>query len=354
MEVTDRIEKIKIDKSGKLLDALKQMDDVNKKLLLVFDSKKFIGLVSIGDIQRAIIKGTSLDTHVFNILRSKINVGYESESREDIIERMRALRAECMPVVNKSGELVDILLWEEVFPSYEKRIRGNLNLPVVIMAGGEGTRLRPITNVLPKALIPINEKTILEEIMDRFVQYGCNEFFISVNYKAEMIRYYLSTLKGNTYDIKIIQEDKALGTAGSLYLVKDKISGPFFVSNCDILVDQDLNEVAEYHKENRNELTVVAALNHYKVPYGTVETSKDGLLKEIQEKPDVMHLINTGLYIVEPSVLNEITDGSFIHITTLITQLRKKNRRIGVYPISEKSWIDIGDWQKYLRNVDQH
>jgi NDP-sugar pyrophosphorylase family protein len=265
---------------------------------------------------------------------------------------MKTRRIELMPIVSSTGELVDVIFWEDLFnEAHLSKSERILNLPVVIMAGGQGARLKPLTNILPKPLIPINDKTIVEEIMDRFLDCGCNRFYISVNHKAEMVHFYLDSLKNKNYCIKYFQENKPLGTAGSLYLVKDQINSTFFVSNCDIIIEQDYVDILDYHLENKNEITVVAALKNYSIPYGTLTTHEDGLLKSIQEKPEYIFKINTGFYILEPQLLDEVPVNQFYHITSLIEKLQHQKRRIGVFPVSEKSWTDIGNWKEYINHI---
>ena len=217
------------------------------------------------------------------------------------------------------------------------------------MAGGRGTRLAPLTNVWPKPLIPINQKTIVEDIMDRFVEVGCNEFYLSVNYKAEVIQQYFDNLNSPFYKITYIREEKPLGTAGSLYLLKDKIHSTFFVSNCDILIEEDFTSIYEYHKTHQNEITIVAAIKSFPIPYGTIETGEGGQLKSIQEKPELSFKINTGMYILEPNLIQEIPKNDFFHITTLIEKLHREGRKVGVFPVSEGSWKDIGNWEEYIK-----
>ena len=183
--------------------------------------------------------------------------------------------------------------------------------------------------------------------MDKFCDAGCNTFYLSINYKAEMIKYYFSTLQKDIYHISYLQEEKALGTAGSLHLLKGKINSTFFLSNCDILVNQEISDIYEYHRTIKNEITIVAALKNYSIPYGILETSKDGLLQSITEKPELTFKINTGLYILEPHLINEIPENEFFHITSLIDKLQKEKRKVGVFPVSEKSWRDIGEWNEY-------
>jgi dTDP-glucose pyrophosphorylase len=338
----------------KLLDALKLMDDLRRKLLFILaDDKRFVGVLSLGDIQRAIINKKPFETPVSQIMRKIITVAYVTDSFESIKKTMIEKRTEAMPIIDENGYLKKIIYWEDILEEHILSPKEPLNLPVVIMAGGKGTRLKPLTNVIPKPLIPIGDKTIVEEIMDRFIAYGCDKFFMSVNYRSEMLKYYLETQTDKKYDVFLFQEDKPLGTAGSLNLLKGKINTTFFVSNCDILVDDDYSEILKYHRQNKNELTIVAALKSYRIPYGTIETKADGLISRITEKPEVTFNINTGLYILEPHLIDEIPENEFFHITGLIEELIKNNRRVGVFPVSENSWTDIGEWKEYLKLINE-
>jgi dTDP-glucose pyrophosphorylase len=345
--MSSKYSKLMVGLNDTILNVLKKMDSTNRKLLIVMNDDIFKSLISIGDIQRAIIKGVELSSPIYNILREDITIATTNEEVSKVKERMRVRRNELMPVVSPSGQLVDVIFWEDLFQEERKKAIKPLKLPVIIMAGGQGTRLKPLTNVLPKALIPIKNKTMIEEIMDRFLSCGCRNFFISVNYKAEMIQYYFKTLQNREYRIKYIREEKPLGTAGSLFLLKDKINTTFFVTNCDILVDQDYDEILKYHINNKNEITIVAALKNYAIPYGTLTSHEDGLLKSLQEKPEYTYKINTGLYILEPHLLNEVPQNEPYHITDLIEKLLALNRRVGVFPVSDNSWIDIGSLQEY-------
>lgn len=328
-----------------IIEALQLMDKENIKLLFIYAEGKFKCILSIGDIQRAVIKNVVLDSPVATILRSHYTFSRESDDRSEIKKIMISQRIECMPILNKNNDLIDAIFWEDIIDA--KNINPDIGLPVVIMAGGKGTRLQPLTNIFPKPLIPIGDKTIIETIMDKFITYKCNNFYISVNYKANVIKNYFDVLNNSQYNINYFQENKPMGTAGSLRLLKDKLHTTFFVSNCDILIKEDYANILTYHKNNCNELTVVAALKTYSIPYGTINTGENGILESLEEKPSLTFKINTGLYILEPSVLNEIPD-DFFHITHLIEKLRKEKRRVGVYPISQNDWIDMGDWNEYL------
>lgn len=351
MMKNNRIKNITIDSTMPILAALKQMDDEKVKLLLVTEDSKFCSLLSIGDIQRAIIANTPLEQAVGTILRAKVTVAKVSDSRNDIIAKMKNHRNDFMPIVDDDNNIVDIIFWEDISSHKEVRIKERFTLPVVIMAGGMGTRLRPLTYVLPKPLIPIGEQTMMEDIMDRFVECGCKDFYVSVNYMADFIRHYFDNFSKHDYHINYFQEDKPLGTAGSLHLLKGKINDTFFVSNCDSVLDEDYGEILRYHRENGNEITMVSAMKSVFIPYGTLETGENGRLRSLHEKPELTFKINTGMYILEPHLLKEIPSDRVCHITHLIEKLIGEERRVGVFPVSEGSWTDIGNWDEYMKYI---
>jgi len=331
-------------------NALKIMDVINKKLLLVFDKDIFKGVLSIGDIQKAIISNLSFDTSINKILRKNYVFATILENKSDVLDLMRKHRIECMPVKNEKGQLIDVYLWEDLFGESLKNIKSHFKLPVVIMAGGFGKRMKPLTNVLPKPLIPIHEKTIIEEIFEQFKKYGCEDFYLSVNYKAELIEYYLNNLN-LPYNLTFIKEKVPMGTAGSLSLLKGKINKTFFVSNCDIIIEQDFSEILDYHQKYKNEITIVAALKHYPLAYGIIETGEKGQLIALKEKPELTFKINSGMYILEPHLLSEIPKNKVYHLTELIEKVKKRKGKVGVFPVSEKSWKDIGNWSDYLKLI---
>lgn len=347
----DKISKISISPDTTILQALKIMDELQVKLLLLMEGSIFDGLLSIGDVQRAIIKNISLESKASSIVRKGIRYADEHTPFEDIKKDMLQLRIECMPVVNERKELVTAYFWDEVFGREASRIEANLQLPVVIMAGGKGTRLKPITNILPKPLIPVGDKTILEHILDNFVAVGCVDFLMSVNYKSDMIMHYFDTLNNPDYKIEYFKEGKFLGTAGSLYLLKGKLSGTFFVSNCDIIIEADYSEIYNYHREQQNDITIVGVVKHYPIPYGVLETEENGRLTSIQEKPEYTFKINSGMYILESSTLDMIPEGKHYHITELIDDIRRKGGKVGVFPVNEGAWMDIGEWNEYNKTA---
>ena len=348
------ISKIKdkiIDSGFTILSALKKMDEVRSKLLFVFAGDSFDCIITIGDIQRAIIKNSDMSRPISEILdRDKIYAD-ENETREQIKEVMIKESIDCMPILNNNRDIVDVLFWSDLFNQSVTETREKIDLPVVIMAGGKGTRLKPITNVIPKPLVPIGDKTILEVIMDQFESIGCHKFYMSVNYKADMMKYYLCQLD-HKYDIEFFMEDKPLGTIGSVSLLKGKITTPFFVSNCDSINDQDYRDVYEYHQNNHNDLTIVTMVKSFKIPYGVIETGEDGLMVALHEKPEQTYMVNTGVYVLNPELIDEIPEGEFFHITHLMEKVKARGGRVGCFPVSEESWKDMGEWPEYLKMIN--
>lgn len=343
-----------IDAHETILQTMKRMDECRAKSMLAFERDRFLGLITIGDLQRAIIAKQPFDTEIGSIVsNSGKKYAHVSDDMEIIKAWMVEVRAEMMPVLDDAENLVKVIYWEDLFNDSREDSREKIDIPVVIMAGGKGTRLKPLTNVLPKPLIPIGEKTILEEIMDRFEAVGCRKFYMSVNYKSDMMRFYIDQME-HDYDIEFFEEPKPQGTIGSVSLLKGKINTPFFVSNCDIIIDHDYRDVYDYHISNKNDLTIVAAVKSIKIPYGVIETGSDGLMTGLQEKPELTYMINSGFYILSPECIEEIPRNEFYHITDLMDKIRKRGGRIGCFPISEHAWTDMGDWNEYMQVANIH
>lgn len=343
---------ISINKNSTLLNALKQMDSLDGKLLIVVDHlDNYISIISVGDIQRYLITHQNIEAKVKDALRKNVRVASTKDSQEQIKKIMLEFRTEFMPVLDDNGKLKRVIFWKDIFERKLESNKEKINVPVVIMAGGKGTRLKPITNIIPKPLVPIGEKPIVQIIMDQFSEMGTEDFYMSINYKADIIKQYLEKIE-KPYNISYFEEEKPLGTAGSLFLVKDKIKDTFFVSNCDILIDQDYEEVYQWHKENKNEITSIATIKNYHIPYGTLEIEKNGLLKSMKEKPDLTFFVNAGVYIVEPHLLQEIPTNEFFHITHLMEKVKKRGGRVGIFPVSEGSWMDIGNWAEYNKTQE--
>lgn len=349
---SEKIKAIIVDASNTIIQTMKLMDDRRTKSLLVFDKEHFMGMITNGDLQRAIIANKPFDATIDSVVdNTNKKYAHTDDDEEQIKSWMIEVRAEMMPVVDSAGNLVKVIFWNDLFDETQKDNRKEIDLPVVIMAGGKGTRLKPITNVIPKPLIPVGDKTILEEIMNQFEGIGCKNFYMSVNYKSDMMRFYLDQLEHH-YNIEFFEETKPLGTIGSVSLLKGKIRSPFFVSNCDIIIDQDYRDVYEYHQNNHNDLTIVTAVKSFKIPYGVIETGNDGLMTGLQEKPDITYMINTGVYLLNAECIEEIPEGEFFHITHLMEKIKARGGRVGCFPVSEHAWRDMGEWPEYLKMIN--
>lgn len=344
----EEINHLTIDVAETLVAAMKQMDENDCKSLLVTENGIYFGLISIGDIQRQILSKGNLDYIVKDVLRANITVGRIEDSSAEIRALMEEKRMELLPILDKDHKLIDVIFWRDRYNSRQKKGKNIDNIPVVIMAGGKGTRLKPITDVIPKPLVPLGGKPIVETIIDSFCEEGCVNFHLSVNYKADFIKFHFDSVKNKEYNVHYFKEDSPMGTAGSLRLLKDVIKTTFFVSNCDILIDQDYHNILKYHRENKNELTAVAAVKEYSIPYGTMDLSENGLLTNLTEKPNLTYYVNAGVYILEPHLINEIPEKEGLyHITHLMESILARNGKVGVFPVSEGAWFDIGNWKEY-------
>ena len=333
-------------------DALKQMDKEGEKILYVIDKKqKLLGTLTDGDIRRFFLNNGKLNQKIEKCYNKNPIV---LKNHDEILARNILLKhkIESVPVIDENGKIIDCFIWDEVLADKEYKSPKKINIPVVIMAGGTGTRLDPFTRILPKPLIPIGDKAAIEVIMDRFYKIGTNKFYLTLNYKGEMIKSYFDNLQVE-YKINYIYEKKFLGTAGSLKFLPNTIKGTFIVTNCDIIAVADYYDVLNLHLKNKNLLTIIGAFQHYVIPYGIIKFKEKGEVLEIAEKPEYDFTINTGVYLLQPEVLNFIPSNKKFDMTDLINMLLENKHKVGVYPISEKSYIDIGQWKEYKKNIKQ-
>ncbi len=328
-------------------DAFRKQTSTVKKFLLVVDKKKkVLGIVTDGDFRRAILASVSLEASISSIMNKNFRYFEEGYKVKDIKKVFYSTRILQIPIL-KDGMLSDIIFRDDFKESKLSLNTENMDLPVVIMAGGIGKRLDPFTRILPKPLIPIGNKAIIEIIMDYFAEFGMRHFFVSVNHMANMIRAYFE-YSSEYYNVTYIEEDEPLGTIGSLSLIKNKVSTAFFVTNCDILVNEDYTDVYNFHNKGDYIMTILGSMQHHTVPYGVMSIKDGGELNKITEKPEYDFLVNTGMYVFSPKIFNYIPEGKKFDITNLIEHLKKNNERIGVYPVTENSWFDVGQWDMYM------
>ena len=340
-----------INSDATIKQAMKTLDAGGIGFLCIYKNNKIYGIITDGDIRRAILDEVSLRVPIGEITNVKYIYVNEKHTEKELDNIFRNTHIKHIPVVNKKHELIDIIT-EDVFYKIKPKSKfKKINAKVVIMAGGKGTRLMPFTQIIPKPLIPIGDKSMLEVIMEEYNKYEISDFFISVNYKASMIKAYFEDIEHN-YNIKYIDEDKPLGTAGALKFVENEFDKPFFVANCDIIIKTDYTNIYDFHINGNYDITLVASMQHYEIPYGVCEISKGGELFEIKEKPEYDFLVNTGMYVLNPGVLKFIPKNTFFHITHLIEIVKNNGGKIGVFPVSEKSWIDIGQIDELKKTLN--
>jgi dTDP-glucose pyrophosphorylase/CBS domain-containing protein len=353
LSMTEDVRAFLVPETFTIRQAMEQLERTEEKIIFVVDSdSRLIGSLTDGDIRRWILSDGDLKAQVRLVCNCHPRVAEEDFNVEELRAEMLEGNFSCVPVVSSSRQIVKLVFWKELFQSEiatsQKR---QLNLPVVIMAGGKGTRLAPFTNVLPKPLIPMGDRTVIEIIIDQFLPYGLNCFHLSVNYKSKILKSFFEELSPQ-YSVAYIEEREPRGTAGALRVLYEDTPDNLIVTNCDIIIQADLADLVSFHTENNHDLTLVASLKDYKIPYGVCELGKGGSLAQIKEKPQYSFLVNTGMYVVRRDRLNLIPADAHCDMTDFIETLKLQGGSIGVFPIGEKAWIDTGEWAEYRKALD--
>lgn len=331
------MDEICIEENKTILDAMQQIDKNAKKILFIHNQGKLLASLTDGDIRRWILKKGALDTSIKNVANYQPIYLYEQESNL-AVQKMKEYGIDAIPILDRKHIIKDIIFlntFEQETNQFEKE------LPVVIMAGGLGTRLSPYTNILPKPLIPIGDYPIAEHIIHQFYTYGCRQFYMIVNYKRNMIKAYFDELEKD-YSLEFIVEEKVLGTGGGISLLKGKIKETFILTNCDILINDDLTKAYKQHIQTGYPITMVCSLKNFTIPYGVVNIDENGSVHSMQEKPNMSFFTNTGCYFVEPEVIEKLSYNEPIDFPVVIEDYIKAGKQIGIYPISEEAWLDMG------------
>lgn len=334
------LKKYIVNENTSILNTMKVINNNSCGNAFVCEGERLLATVSDGDIRRSIIKGISGDETVDKIANYSPKYLYWKE-RNRAEQLLQEEGISVIPIVDESLRLIDIQ-----FTIKKKRAkRDKIDKPVVIMAGGKGNRLKPFTNVLPKPLIPIGDSTIMERIIYKFREFGCSDFTAIINYKKNLIKSYFADKEEKT-DLRFIEEGEFLGTGGGLSLIKNIINTTFFITNCDIIVEADYNDILNQHIKSKSIITVVCAKKNITMPYGVIKMNEEGYMDSLEEKPVMNFMTNTGLYLVEPEFLDYIMENMCINITDIIQSCLDKKEKVGVYAIDEECWMDMGQLEE--------
>ena len=336
-----RIEDLIISEDITVLQAMQQLNEKGKKILFIAPDLKLTAVLTDGDVRRHILCGGKLDAKVSEMANYKF-MALPLSQRHKAADILMKKSITALPVLDNDGRIADVVFLDDT----SIRVQKALQLPVVIMAGGLGTRLYPYTKILPKPLIPVAEKPIVEHIIDRFRSSGCTDFRMIVNHKKNMIKAYFNELVNKDYSVDFVDEEIFLGTGGGLSLLKGKIDGPFFLTNCDVLIEADYNDIYNFHNKNGNLITVVCALKHVTIPYGVFNLNGEGEIESVTEKPTFNFLTNTGMYLVDGRIIEEMEENKVIGFPDIMEKYRAMGYKVGVYPVSEDSWMDMGQLEE--------
>ncbi len=348
----DQFEKLLITGDQSIKEAMQQIGPASAGILFVVDeNRKLVGTLTDGDIRRGLLKGLRFDDKVAAVaFKDFVAVAEETPDLVRHVKRLiKETKNEQIPIVDKNGRIVDVILLIDMVAANGNHkapteLRSN---PVVIMAGGIGTRLDPFTKVLPKPLIPIGDQPVIEVIMNNFYRCGLHRFTYTLNYKKEYIKLYLAE-NNRKYRVDWVEEEDFLGTAGSLALLKGRLTETFFVANCDSLLNVDYGRILRWHARQKAMITIIGCHREYKIPFGVLQLA-DGKLEKIREKPVHDMIINTGVYVMEPGVLDHITEGKPMDMNQLIDKVSARDK-VSVYTVYD-GWLDIGQWKEYKQNI---
>lgn len=343
----EKYKEILLHKEATIKKALEVIDKGAMRIAIVLDDKeKVVGTLSDGDIRRGLLNGLTLDSSIENIYFKEPTLANINDSKELIIQKAIRKQIYQIPIIDNDGKLVKIEDLANLLKTNAKRNR------VILMAGGLGTRLRPLTQDLPKPLLKVGNKPILETIIENFAKYGFVNITISVNYKAEMIQEYFGDGSALGVNIDYIQESKRLGTAGALSLIKDRPQEPFFVMNADLLTNVNFEHLLDFHAFEHSVATMCVREYDYQVPYGVIET--DGSrITSIVEKPIQKFFVNAGIYVLSPQVFEYIPKDQFYDMPTLFENIIGDELRTISFPIHEY-WLDIGRMSDFEQAQDEY
>ena len=336
-----------------ITDAMKKINDgVRGVAFVVNDKKELIGSISDGDIRRYLIKAGNTSDSIDNVYNKEPKFLFDTEYNK-AETYFNEYKISTIPIVGVNKKIVDIIFKEVNETNINTNDKKDLSsVNVIIMAGGKGTRLYPYTKVLPKPLIPIGDIPIIERIINKFYENNIKTYYVTVNYMKNMIKAYFND-QVFPYEVNFVEENTPLGTAGSISLIQQSFKDVVFVTNCDILIDLDYGKLYDYHKNSKNDITVVAALKNTKIPYGVLNIDEDGNVKSMEEKPVVSHYINSGLYAVNPEMLKKIPKNTFYNMPDLVQDVMNQGGKVGILPVNAESFLDMGEFSEMKRMEDK-
>lgn len=327
---------------GTLRQAIQAIDSGSLQIaLVVSDDGRLLGTVTDGDIRRAILRGIGFDSPVTEVMNTTPTVARFDDDASQLLADMREKQIHRIPLVDGNGVVVGMELLERLINPAEQ------DNWVVLMAGGLGSRLRPLTDGIPKPMLSVGNRPLLETILEGFAKQGFRRIFISVNYRAESITSYFGDGEKWGVRIEYLEEKDKLGTAGALSLLPEKPRSPFFVMNGDVLTKVNHRQLLDFHQEHKATGTMCVREYDFQVPYGVVRTDQQRITN-IDEKPIHRFFVNAGIYVLEPPILDFVPGGKFFDMPTLFQAMIKNNLEVAAFPIREY-WLDIGHIADYDR-----
>ncbi len=335
-----KIQDLLLDEKASVKQAIEKLEKVRCKTVYVVKGRKLLASISDGDVRRFTLKSGDVNQGIACIANYTPHAFYESD-KNGWKKIFRQSELYSVPLINYNDEIVGVVFRNGTVIKEQEQ----MDIPVVMMAGGKGTRLHPYTKILPKALIPVGDIPISERIINRFCECGCRDFFILVNHKSAMIRSYFDNIEKN-YHIQYMEEAEPLGTGGGLSLLKGLVTQDFVLTNCDILIDADYTAIYKIHLKKENFITMVLSEYDSRIPYGVVEIDQENNYQKVTEKPTFQYLINTGVYIVNQRVIEEMPENTIMDFPDIIEKYKRQGERIGCYVIKESAYMDMGQFEE--------
>lgn len=331
-------------------DAFRRIEFSKGKIALVTDDAgRLVGTLTDGDLRRGLLRGHGLDDPALELMNTNPQVATDQETTQSILSKLKALRLRHLPVVDADGVLVKLVTFDELFDATPEPDVPN---KVLLMAGGEGSRLRPLTENCPKPMLKVGSKPILETILGSFIEQGFSEFVISVNYMGDQIVRHFGDGSQWQVSIEYLQESEPLGTAGPIGLLDTKPEHTMIVMNGDILTKVDFRHMLSFHEEHGAEATMCIREFDFRVPFGTVDLS-DHVVKGIREKPVYSFFVNAGIYVIDPPVIDMISPGERLDITDLFQKFMDRGGKVSAFPVHEY-WMDIGQMDDFRQAQDEY